>query len=166
MIVVTGAPRCGTSFVMNSLRLLGLEIVGKQFDNSFGPEKFNPTGYWTLPKDELSSGVNDDRYHGKAIKLMGLHAELSNSDYFEALILCKRNRKSAIKSFYKLICEVGEYTDVIAWSIAENSYDTHMRLAEDVYKAYCGPKITLSIEDGTMTENFIKDFVSCLMQQQ
>lgn len=103
MIAVTGAPRTGTSLVMQTLGCLGIKLTGKDYDESFGPEEFFPGGAWDLPVEEIRCGVKSDKYKGKAVKLYAGPLFLTDSKLISKLIICKRNKVEAVKSSFKLM---------------------------------------------------------------
>jgi len=108
LIVVTGAGRCGSSLMMQTLHLLGVPMLGdpendkgrntlKDYDKSGKiAEKIidvNPKGYWELPintlYDNLSYGFGD--HCGKAIKVLsGLFTDI-DATAVEKVILCRRS---------------------------------------------------------------------------
>lgn len=102
MVVITGAPRTGTSMMMQTLKILNFPIVGNKF-NEHDLEEFNPKGYYNLPVEEFVKGVKDDRYQGKAIKLMGDGMLNSNDRVIKKLIICTRNQPDSIRSFHKVL---------------------------------------------------------------
>jgi hypothetical protein len=103
MIAVTGAPRTGTSLVMQTLGCLGIELTGKEYDESFGPKEFFPNGAWDLPVDEIIHGIKSDKYEGMAVKLYAGPLFLTDAKLISKLIICKRNKEEAVKSSFKLM---------------------------------------------------------------
>ena len=103
MIVVTGAPRTGTSLVMQILGCLGLKLTGVDYHPSFGPKEFFPNGAWCLPTDEDEHGIIDHRYKGKAVKLFAGSLYQTESKLISKLIVCRRNLKDAVESSFKLM---------------------------------------------------------------
>lgn len=166
MIVVTGTPRSGTSFVMCTLKKMGYPIVGERLLPEHGPKEYNPDGYWELPISEIFDGVQGNQFEGKAIKLFGLYANLSNVSNFEGLIFCSRNRKDSIRSLFRLIVAVGQFSGSVAWMIAEHSYDINRKHACDVYERCRCRKTVLSMDDGSLTEQYIKEFAQWHTPQQ
>ncbi len=107
MIVVTGAGRCGTSLMMQTLHLLGIPMLGEPSNNNVlvGYDKskdddltdlakeLNPKGYWELGleelKDKLTIGFKEET-KGKAIKLFPGFFKITNIKDIEKIIICKR----------------------------------------------------------------------------
>lgn len=104
MIVVTGTPRSGTSMIMQTLKLLGIPIVGDAFDDRNNPEH-NPRGYWELPLKETIDGINDHRYRGHAVKLLSTDLTRTKGRYIDRIIFITRYHNYAIKSYQKVIAD-------------------------------------------------------------
>lgn len=102
MIVITGAPRTGTSLMMQTLKILGFPIVGNMF-NDFNLEEHNKKGYFELDPLEVSQGIIDNKYNGKAIKLFGQGLLKTRECLIKKLIVCKRDQEASANSFLKLL---------------------------------------------------------------
>jgi len=102
MIVITGAPRTGTSMMMQTLKILGVPIVGEKFSD-YNIEDGNKKGYYELNPEDISKGVKTNQYQGKAIKLFGDGLRNTNCDLIDKLIVCKRDREASVNSFQKLM---------------------------------------------------------------
>ena len=72
MIVVTGSCRSGSSLMMQTLKLLGIEIAGEKFHEDFPVEEGNPKGYYDLPFEIVMNGLGEE-YKGKGVKLSLIH---------------------------------------------------------------------------------------------
>ena len=98
--VVTGAPRTGTSLILQTMDLLGVPMGMPKFipehDNM---RQFNPNGFYEINSTE---GVTDDRYKGKAIKLFGWQLFQSDINLIDKIIFVDRNREDAINSYEKV----------------------------------------------------------------
>lgn len=107
MIAVTGAPRTGTSMIMQTIKLFGLNIVGDKYLDEFGPRSMNPKGYWCLPVNKLLRGIPDNRYEGKAIKLLGNFALMCNQSLISKAIVCIRSFDDSVASFKRMMTAMG-----------------------------------------------------------
>jgi len=89
--------------MMQTLKLLGVPVVGYLFHDDFSHKELNPKGYYDLPINETINGLNTDAYKGKAVKLGG--AQLSKTDprYISAILYCTREKEATLKSIKKLI---------------------------------------------------------------
>lgn len=103
MLVVTGAPRTGTSMMMQTLEILGVPVTGEKFSELNCHKAYNPKGYYELDAVEISEGIKDDRYKGKAIKLFQQGLRNTLEKHINKLIVCKRYPNDSIKSFYRLL---------------------------------------------------------------
>ena len=119
MIVVTGAGRCGSSLMMQSLQLLGVPIFGdpwKEEANSLVndidcPESQeikdnNPRGFFELPVAQLVEFLrmgNARFYPGYAVKVLAKSYTLLDSEDVDGTILClRRSVKDQADSMKKL----------------------------------------------------------------
>ena len=102
MIVVTGF-RSGTSLMMQTLRLLGIPIVGLEYHEEFSHVDLNPKGYFNLPLSETSQGINSKKYVGRGIKLHGASLIQTNPKLVKKIIVCTRDEKPCIDSVWKLL---------------------------------------------------------------
>jgi hypothetical protein len=120
MIIVTGAGRCGSSLLMQTLHLLGLPIFGDPLGGEFNTlapfddegtladkiRKKNPKGYWELDIEEvLKLCPNRFKDHeGKFMKALASTFVHVDGDVIEKVILCLRKDKQAqTQSMYELI---------------------------------------------------------------
>lgn len=145
MIVITGAPRCGTSAVFDTARHIiefGQYVGEYHIPDEHGPIEFNPSGYWELPIEEILGGINDNRYFGKLIKLHGLFLEKTDARYVQKVVFCKRSPKCAIPSAERLCVAMGMKPGV-ARLVAKISYDAHMQAASRFLKRWSGPVLYL-----------------------
>jgi hypothetical protein len=117
LILVTGAGRCGSSLMMQTLHLLGVPLIGepqykvhehclwggyhkdKADDIKITKEQdrrakdFNPKGYWELDMYTLFAichGEYKGTTKGHVVKLMGEFMLKVNSQEVEKVIICKR----------------------------------------------------------------------------
>lgn len=102
MIVVTGL-RSGTSLMMQTLKLLGVPIVGYMFHDDFSHKELNPKGYYDLPINETINGLNSYKYKGSAVKLGGYQLSVTEPKYINKIIVCERNKSDTIKSIARLL---------------------------------------------------------------
>lgn len=145
-IVVTGACRTGTSLMMQTLRHLGVPVVGLEYHEEFPDDGFHPHGAWDLPYAETIDGIHGHNYDGKAIKLFGLQLSRSSPDSIGTVIVCRRNRPDAIASAERMcrargdqmldfgdaydknyVC-IGAFTEL--WSIPTFSVQFEIMVAE------------------------------------
>lgn len=101
MIITTGSCRTGTSMVMQSLRRIGVDVLGNKFEQ-FHRECLNPHGYYDAPK-EYRYGVDRDMGRDVALKLFGGQLLLSNASAVEKLIVCVRNISDVVRSTIRAI---------------------------------------------------------------
>ena len=102
MIIITGL-RSGTSLMMQTLKLLGVCVVGYKFHDDFSHVELNPKGYYDLPISETINGLNTDVYSGKAVKLGGYQLSKTDPKYVDRVIVCERNKKDVIPSMIRLM---------------------------------------------------------------
>lgn len=102
MIVVTGAPRTGTSLMMQTLQILQYPIIGEAF-SSINVFQGNIKGYWELPEDEISKGITDVRYNCKAVKLFASGLYRTKEFLVDKVIYCERDVSDSVMSFFKLL---------------------------------------------------------------
>lgn len=114
-IVVCGEGRCGTSLMMQTLKLLGVPVSAPPFIKEHkGLEEFNPKGYYEL--SETVNGIKDDSYNGKAVKLFANGLKHTEDKYIGKIIRMKRNRIDACISYEK-IKNKAETTGLTAFEI-------------------------------------------------
>lgn len=120
MIVVTGAGRCGSSLMMQTLHLLGVPMIGDpekdQGRNTLMSEdssgelrkqiiNMNPKGYWELAIKDIYNMIDFGwpDHEGKAIKIMGAAFTELNTPDIEKVIYCKRrDRDVQARGLHKL----------------------------------------------------------------
>lgn len=107
-IVVTGACRTGTSLMMQTLRILGVPVVGLEYHKEFPDDGFHPHGAWDLPYADTINGIHGDIYDGKAIKLFGLQLSRSEPNSIDCAIVCRRHRVDAIASAERMCLARGD----------------------------------------------------------
>lgn len=173
MIVVTGAARSATSYMVLTIKnLLGVEAVGEEWFPEHGPKSFNPDGYWSLPVADLINGVNTTEYQGKVIKILGFFLEKTNPRYVTSVVYCKRDPSFAIPSLTKLCIEMGEFPVNECKEIANKSYKRHIQGVESFLYNWRGPLLTVDIADRYTDEadcnikNQLKEFFECHTQVQ
>lgn len=86
--------------LMQTLKLLGVDIAGEKFSDVNLPEN-NPKGYWELPYMERR-GLNGE-YKGKAVKLLGEDFHFLNPDHVEKIIFTTRYMGWCSKSLLKVL---------------------------------------------------------------
>lgn len=89
--------------MMQTLKLLGIAVVGYLFHDEFSHKELNPKGYYDLPIRETINGLNTDIYKGKAVKLGGYQLSKTKPQYISKIIVCDRNKDDAIKSTVRLL---------------------------------------------------------------
>jgi len=158
VIVVTGSCRTGTSLAMQTLKRLGVEVVGLKFHHDFSHKELNPNGYYELPIADTVNGIQDDRYKGKAVKLFGYQLSKTLPDVVDKVIVCVRDKDKAIASTQKLFEAEKDWTgieptDENCWNVYHYNYEFIM----DWLIATNIPFI--SILYGCDNVNKIKDFI-------
>lgn len=111
MIIVSGEPRSGTSLMMQTLKHLGIDVVGDKFweKGSQSKRDLNPDGFYEVKK-VVVGGINKDNaklYQNKAVKVItvGILPDANNSsslEYCERLIYCTRSPAEIAMSQTKL----------------------------------------------------------------
>lgn len=102
MIIVTGSRRCGTSLMMQTLKIMGVEPVGVEFDpfwdNRAGDRyrQANPKGYYEVEFQQIMHV--DYEGNNKAMKVVGPEILRVNAHLVYGLIWCKRNLHDHVKS--------------------------------------------------------------------
>jgi len=100
MIVVTGAPRTGTSLLMQTLDRLGILVAAPAFlPQHYFMKQFNPGGFYEFASED---GIEDHQYKGKAVKLFGGQLVRTPKEFIKKLIWVQRDRKKAIESYEKI----------------------------------------------------------------
>lgn len=100
-IIVCGEGRCGTSAMMQTLKLLGVPVAAPPFIKEHkGLEQYNPKGYYEL--SETVNGIKDDSYNGKAVKLFANGLKHTEDKYIGKIIRMKRNRVDACISYEQI----------------------------------------------------------------
>lgn len=135
MIIVTGSARSGASMAMQTLMHLGVNIVGEKFSD-FNIPYCNEKGYYELPPDEISSGIKDNRYEGKAVKLFGQGLLKTVDAYINKLIICERNRNESVTSFIKLLASAPSVGIAATRKNSEKIIDFNRKIA-DAYASVC-----------------------------
>ena len=102
MIAVIGL-RSGTSLMMQTLKLLDVDVAGYAFHDDFSIRCLNPKGYYELPYKTFLGDIDWDEYSEKAIKLAGYTLAKTDEKYIDRVIWCRRNPEECIKSILKLI---------------------------------------------------------------
>ena len=110
MIIVAGAGRCGTSLMMQTLKLLGIPLVGnpeardnhclwqmyERENNTIvdtGERTENTKGYYELSLQELNElidGTYKEETQGRAVKFNTDQVVAIDNDCVEAVIFCRR----------------------------------------------------------------------------
>ena len=143
MIVVTGSCRTGTSLMMQTVKFLGVPVVGMDFHKDFSNKKLNPKGYWDMPIEHTINGIQDANYKDSAIKLFGAQLYRTPAMFVSKLIVCIRNKTDAIKSTAKLIDSESkilnkysvEITDDLGEKIYRFNYEhIHKFIIENVFE--------------------------------
>ncbi len=109
MIAVTGL-RSGTSLMMQTLNLLGVDIAGYAFHDDFSIKELNPKGFYELPYKTFLKKIDWDEYKNKTIKLAGY--TLFNDKPECKVIWCRRNPEECVKSILKLITLNDRYSNI------------------------------------------------------
>jgi len=135
VIIVTGL-RSGTSLMMQTLKLLGVSIVGYKFHDDFSCVELNPKGYYDLPINETINGLNTFIYKGMAVKLYGYQLSITKPKYVDKIIICERNKKDVIPSLQRLMKADYKISNIKSTaSNAELAYNTNKHLIDGYSKA-------------------------------
>jgi hypothetical protein len=131
MILVTGAGRCGSSLMMQTLELLDVSLVPPVgncntlvWQYPYGEyqdqwKEMNPKGIYEVPIDFLleyiRNGWTPEKFHtGKAVKILSTLVSCIKPELIEKIIICSRkDRDRQAESMYDLAqleLEVSELT--------------------------------------------------------
>ena len=146
MIVVTGTFRSGTSLMMQTLKLLGINIVGNKFDK-WNRERWNPKGYWELPVDDTIDGIKDNRYEGKGIKLFVQQLTKTNPNLFSKAIRCTRSKSFAVKSYMAMLQSMPECGIPGTRTVCSELYDVGERYTKEYLEINNIPYINVDLAD-------------------
>lgn len=114
-IVICGEGRCGTSAMMQMLKLLGVPLAAPPFiEEHKGLEQYNPKGFYELA--ETVNGIKDESYDGKAVKLFANGIKHTEDKYIDKIIRMKRNRTDACLSYAPILAQM-EDTGLSAFEI-------------------------------------------------
>lgn len=102
MIIVTGTGRCGTSMVMQTLKILGVGVTGEKFSGQNIPE-CNPKGYYELDPNVINKGIKSNKYKGLAVKMCSTSISNTPDGVIDKIILCVRPAKAVIRSYKKFL---------------------------------------------------------------
>ena len=128
MIVVTGAGRCGSSLMMQTLHLLGVPLFGDPLGGEYNTlasfdstkvigdqiRKKNPKGYYETDiktvLDMCPSSFPD--HEGMALKALGGTFPNIGNDVIEKVIVClRKDRRKQAKSMHELLKLEGQIHD-------------------------------------------------------
>jgi len=99
MIVVTGAPRTGTSMMMQTLLELGFNTPAEKFiDEHKEIIDRNPKGFYEMTS-QIINGIHTNEYKGQCIKLFPPELYRTNQDLVDKIIVCVRDKDSALNSY-------------------------------------------------------------------
>jgi len=127
MRIVTGiGPRVGSSFVMKSLRDVGLPVIGRKFWE-FTAKDENPDGYWEPHPIETNKNIYTDKWKNKIVKIWPsvlLKTPVYNINRMVVLERQDRQRhEESVTRVHKKEQELVSYdtpfnpiTDIIDWS--------------------------------------------------
>jgi hypothetical protein len=138
MIVVTGTPRSGTSWMMQDLIELGFNVVGTKFSKR-NKEILNPKGYWEIAQD-YTLGLNQydkdtDPHKGSAIKIFGYQLLYIKPELIEKSIICERSKNFAVKSYVKFLhVDVKNSNIAPSRANAELLYNIHKESTDGYFK--------------------------------
>ena len=100
-IIVTGEGRCGTSMMMQTLKLLGVEVAAPKFlPQHEGLHEYNPKGYYELA--ETVEGITSDEYEGQAVKLFAGGLLKTDPKYIGKVVRMHRYRLDACISYHPI----------------------------------------------------------------
>jgi len=98
-LIVCGAPRTGTSMMMQTLDLLGFPVAPSKFcagNSEF--KQYNPLGYYEFPDGTNRGGLPEGKYDGKALKVSAQALQKTPPERVWKAILCVRNLEEAVES--------------------------------------------------------------------
>jgi hypothetical protein len=124
MIVVTGNGRTGTSLMMQTLKLLGMQISGVEYLPEFGEKKFNPKGFFNLPLEEIVNGI-PEKYKGTVVKADIISLQNTDPKLIDLIIVCKRNINDMIDSMLRVMDRVDIGLDMTRENLIEANTCTY-----------------------------------------
>lgn len=138
MLVVTGSPRTGTSAMMQTLKILGIEPVSPAFlDEHKNIKKYNKKGFY---EPNLEGVMNLEDSPTKVVKLFGSCLPYVKKDIVNKLIIMKRDKHKATKSYRPILMDIDE-GDVEAEFVYDVCYDIIAGYKDDI------PNIEVNYED-------------------
>lgn len=100
MIVVTGAARTGTSWVMQLLQELGIKTPCPKFCSVNERVPYcNPKGYYEFPPELIKDGIQHHEYRGQAVKIFGHLLLKTPQAYVSKVIICTRCIEQSVPSY-------------------------------------------------------------------
>ena len=163
MIVVTGTARSGTSLMMQTLKLLGINIAGQKFDK-WNRERWNPKGYWELPVKDTIDGIKDDRFEGKAVKLFVQGLTKTNPSFISKAIRCTRLKSAAVKSYMAMLQSMPDCGIPGTRNVCSDLYDVGDQYTKEYLELNNIPYINIDlnnmINDTVNQINKVADFLS------
>tara|TARA_R110001592_G_scaffold158191_2_gene389325 strand:+ start:47680 stop:48183 length:504 start_codon:yes stop_codon:yes gene_type:complete len=165
MFVVTGiGPRCGTSFLMQNIKKMGIPVVGKKFPR-WAVKEENPNGYYEINPWSNIYGIQHNDWKGKAVKLWPPVLEHTPvSSISKLIILERKDQDKQIKSIERVL---PKELDKLGWEETENfpspleMINKSTEIIEDYIKYYNSSIISIYTEDLddslVLIEKFLKE---------
>ncbi len=153
MRIVTSTPRSGSSLVMQTMVLLGIESPAPPFlPEHKDMKEFNLGGFYEF---NLMDGIRNDRYRGMAVKLFGGQLAKTEKRFISKLIWVRRNKAEAVKSYDKIRVHL-PYSS----ATSEEIYDANWNL---IKKCMGADSVTVELEDiKESPKQFVSDLINYL----
>jgi hypothetical protein len=103
---------------MQTLRLLGVQVLGEKFPRHCDGEEFNPNGYWDLPLEQTIRGIRNSVPSDAAVKLIGRMFTRSTIRGTDKVLVCIRDKYDVIRSTMR----IDDYSGLEAALMYDASY--------------------------------------------
>jgi hypothetical protein len=169
MFAVTGiGPRCGTSFLMQRIRKMGIPVVGKKFPY-WAVKEENPNGYYEINPWTNLYGIHHQDWKGKAVKLWPPVLEQTPvTNIHKLIILERKDQDKQIKSIERVL---PKELDKLGWEKPKDALsplemiNKSTEIIEDYLRYYNSSFIYVYTEDLTdsldLIEKFLKEPRKC-----
>lgn len=130
--------------VMQTLRLIGVTVAGFEYLEEFGPRCGNPKGFWDLPTDVYVNGIQDNRYEGQGVKVLGYWLNQTNPAFVSKVIHCLRDRSESVASMRRMFeLSKDQRTGLVT---PEYTVDVNAQGAEQFVSRFDGPVLEVQYE--------------------
>lgn len=151
MIAVSGSPRCGTSLMMQTLKILGIEVPAPKFHSYMDGSNLyddyidaNPYGYYEFEDNTDLRKLPKDC----AIKVTGSALLSVDNSFIDKVIICRRDMIDAVNSIIDSSeAHSRNLRDDNAFKGAMRIYKENIAYAEEYVQYHSIPSIDVYYED-------------------